>query len=867
MLDNETKRRIDTARDILVGKVPDPKSQVEQITIALIYKFMDDMDKEAVDFGGQVTFFAGEYDKYAWTKIFDPKIGGHEMLNLYGEAIVKLNLNPNIPQLFRDIFKNAYLPYRDPETLKLFLKTINEFRYDHSEMLGDAFEYLLSVLGSQGDAGQFRTPRHIIDFIVQALEPKKGESLCDPACGTAGFLISSYKHILAANTSSSPHFDKLNGQGEGSGVRLTPDDRKKLMNNFTGYDISPDMVRLSLVNMYLHGFTTPKIYEYDTLTSEDRWNEYFDVILANPPFMSPKGGIKPHKKFSVQANRSEVLFVDYIAEHIHPATGRAGIIVPEGIIFQSAGAYRQLRKMLVVKDFLYAVVSLPAGIFQPYSGVKTSILLLDKTLARKTNNILFVKIDNDGFDLGAQRRAIDKNDLTACLPLLQQYKQALQNGKPFLSDNKNVFLVDKETLAAKDDYNFSIDRYRVNENVKQSKFEMVKLNDICDIITDGTHQTPTYVKEGVIFLSSKNVTQRKINWDDVKYIPEELHKQLYQRLSPKLNDILLAKNGTTGVAAIVDKDLVFDIYVSLALLRPKSEIEPRYLLELINSENVKNQFNSRLQGIGVPNLHLKEIKEVEIPLPPLSVQQQIVAKIENYQAIINGAKQVIENYKPQIDINPDWEMVELGEVATFKNGINFTKESEGSITRILGVRDFKNNLYAPIQSFDSVQIDGSLDENYKLKKGDIVFVRSNGNQDLIGRCVLIPELDFSATFSGFTIRLRFTSNAFNPKFFIYLFKSDNLRKQLIDSGTGANIKSLNQTALYNLHIPLPPLSDQQQIVRRIEEEQTLVNGNKKLIAIYEQKIKDEINKLWQKEPVEYEAGEGFSVAAEGEEIM
>ena len=299
------------------------------------------------------------------------------------------------------------------------------------------------------------------------------------------------------------------------------------------------------------------------------------------------------------------------------------------------------------------------------------------------------------------------------------------------------------------------------------------------------------------------------------------------------------------------------------MLRPKSEIEPRYLLELINSENVKNQFNSRLQGIGVPNLHLKEIKEVEIPLPPLSVQQQIVAKIENYQAIINGAKQVIENYKPQIDINPDWEMVELGEVATFKNGINFTKESEGSITRILGVRDFKNNLYAPIQSFDSVQIDGSLDENYKLKKGDIVFVRSNGNQDLIGRCVLIPELDFSATFSGFTIRLRFTSNAFNPKFFIYLFKSDNLRKQLIDSGTGANIKSLNQTALYNLHIPLPPLSEQRQIVRRIEEEQDLVNGNKKLVALYEQKIKDEINKLWEKEPVEYVTEEGFSVAAEG----
>ena len=214
MLDTETRRRIDSARDVLVGKVPDPKSQVEQITIALIYKFMDDMDKEAISFGGEATFFAlpkytgnketdeklVDYSIYKWTDIYNTKVGGHEMLALYSEAIVKLNQNPNIPQLFRDIFKNAYLPYRDPETLKMFLKIINDFKYDHSEMLGDAFEYLLSVLGSQGDAGQFRTPRHIIDFILEVLDPQKNESICDPACGTAGFLISSYKHILKQNS-------------------------------------------------------------------------------------------------------------------------------------------------------------------------------------------------------------------------------------------------------------------------------------------------------------------------------------------------------------------------------------------------------------------------------------------------------------------------------------------------------------------------------------------------------------------------------------------------------------------------------------------------------------------------------------------
>ncbi len=146
MLDTQTKRRIDTARDILVGKVPDPKSQVEQITIALIYKFMDDMDAEAEELGGRRKFFTGEFARYGWAKLMRSGLGGHETLALYSDGISKMPENPGIPPLFRDIFKNAYLPYRDPETLKAFLKIVDEFTYDHSERLGDAFEYLLSVL-------------------------------------------------------------------------------------------------------------------------------------------------------------------------------------------------------------------------------------------------------------------------------------------------------------------------------------------------------------------------------------------------------------------------------------------------------------------------------------------------------------------------------------------------------------------------------------------------------------------------------------------------------------------------------------------------------------------------------------------------
>jgi type I restriction enzyme M protein len=483
MLESETKRRIDTARDILVGKVPDPKSQVEQITIAIIYKFMEDMDRESVRMGGRASFFAGEYKRYRWSNIFDPRLGGHEMLNLYAEAIVKLNQNAGIPQLFRDIFKNAYLPYRDPETLKLFLATINEFVYDHSENLGDAFEYLLSVLGSQGDAGQFRTPRNIIDFMVEVIDPQKNEIIIDPACGTAGFLISSYKHIMNANTKKA------------SGDLLTTSERKKLLTNFRGYDISPDMVRLSLMNLYLHGFSQPQIYEYDTLTSDERWNEYADVILANPPFMSPKGGIKPNKRFSVQSSRSEVLFVDYIAEHLN-TSGRAAVIVPEGIIFQSGGAYKQLRKMLVEK-YLYAVASLPAGVFHPYSGVKTSILFLDPLLARKSDSILFAKIENDGFSLGAQRRAIDKNDLPGAVEIIKKFRKELtqrrKGAKEILprttrtrtfgshTNDMNYLVVSKDKIAESGEYNLSGERYKETEQRSKQKWPMVRLGDVFNL--------------------------------------------------------------------------------------------------------------------------------------------------------------------------------------------------------------------------------------------------------------------------------------------------------------------------------------------------------------------------------------------------
>jgi type I restriction enzyme M protein len=811
MLDNGTKRRIDTARDILVGKLPDPKSQVEQITIALIYKFMDDMDAQSVEYGGDPSFFVGDYEKYGWRKLFSPRVGGHELLALYGESIVKLNQNPQLPQLFRDIFKNAYLPYRDPETLKLFLKTINEFKYDHSERLGDAFEYLLSVLGSQGDAGQFRTPRHIIDFIVEVVQPRKEETVCDPACGTAGFLISSYKYILRNNTRQQ------------NGDMLTPDDRRRLMQNFVGYDISPDMVRLSLVNLYLHGFPDPHIYEYDTLTSEDRWNESFDVVMANPPFMSPKGGIKPHKKFSLQANRSEVLFVDYIAEHINPVSGRAGVIVPEGIIFQSANAYKDLRKMLVEKAFLYAVVSLPAGVFNPYSGVKTSILFFDKTLAAKSDKILFVKIADDGFGLGAQRKQLKTSDLPDALNVLLDFQKAIAHGDTSRFENieelPSSVTVEKRTIAASGDYNLSADRYRASK-VHQSKYEMFSVEDLIDDVRYTTKvQKSDFLETGrfpIVDQSEKFIAGFWNNEDDVFRIEKPV----------------IAFGDHTRVFKYLDFDFVLGAD-GIKLLKPSKKIDSKFFFYCLKNLEIENLGYSR---------HYKELKDKKIPLPPLTVQKEIVERVEGYQRLINGAKQVVQSFKPNISLNPEWQIVKLDEMFRTKSGTTPSRSRNDYFEdgHIAWVKTLDLNDSA-IHITDEKITKKALDETHLeiLPKGTVLIAMYGGfNQ--IGRTGV---LEIEAT-TNQAITALLPNEKVNPYFLNSILVSSKEYWKQVANSTRKD-PNITKSDILRFKIPLPPLEEQKQIVAQIEHEQSLVNANKELITIYEQKIKDEINKLWE----------------------
>ena len=806
MLDSETKRRLDRLRDILVGKLPDPKSQVEQITFGLIYKFMHDMDMESIDAGGKATFFSGKFKKYSWKELFDSRRGGVERVKLYSEAIEQMYTHEKAPELFREIFKNSFLPFKDPSTLNMFLKEIDEFHYSHSEKLGDAYEYLLSFMGSQGDAGQFRTPRHIIDFIVEIVDPKKNERILDPACGTAGFLISSYKHIM--NKSKSP-----------KGKKLTALERKKLSNNLVGYDISPDMTRISLVNMYLHNFTNPQIHEYDTLSSEDKWNEFYDVILANPPFFSPKGGIQPHSRFGVDSKRAEVLFVDYIIQHLSQ-NGRAGIIVPEGIIFQTGRAYKALRKKLV-EDCLVGVISLPAGVFQPYSGVKTSVLILDREFSLSSDEIFFAKVESDGYSLSSQRHRISDNDLPS---IISEFDRFTSN------PNGESVGISKNSIASTNDYTLSAGKY-VQRNDIHSKFPISKIKNVCDIET-----------------GKKDVNSGNSNGEYPFFTcaREHTYSDYY---SFDTEALLIAGNGEVGRVTYYKGK--FEAYQRTYVLSNFKNIEPKFLFFILQSR-LPSYLDKLKQGNTMPYVKVGMLKDFQIPLPPTEIQQEIVHVLDGYQKIIDGARQVVENLRPSIDIREEFSEKEISKfkkvcitnVAKFYRGVTYKKSQEVNQDGIAILRANNVSLGGKLVLKDvkNVSKNVSIREDQWLKSEDILMCIASGSKEHIGKTTMIMN-DLGMAFGGFMGVLR-SNDRVLPKFLFGILQHKAFNDYLSEAISGANINNIKEGILSGFKFELPTIKSQSQLVKQLLNEQETIDKNIKLIESYTKKIQDRIAKVW-----------------------
>jgi restriction endonuclease S subunit len=478
-------------------------------------------------------------------------------------------------------------------------------------------------------------------------------------------------------------------------------------------------------------------------------------------------------------------------------------------------------------------------VFNPYSGVKTSILLLDKDLARRAERVLFVRVEQDGFDLGAQRREIEQNDLPEALAAVKAFQADLAM-EP--ENSARAWAVEKARLGEDGDYNLSGERYRQVVLVSQ-KWPMVKLKECCKFIRGVTYSKKNEVEEkGNIILRANNIdiTKNSLDLSDLKMIDKSI--KLGDDLLLKENDIFICSASGSkehiGKVAFINEDLPYYFGGFMAVIRCNEKVNPKYVFELLKSPIFRTHLNHSILAVNIRNLKSSMVYDFSIPFPPLEVQQEIVDEIEGYQKVIDGARQVVENYKPVIPIDPDWPLVKLGEVCETTSGgtplrsiteyyeggtipwlrsgeVNrgYIEESELFITE-MGL----NNSSAKIFPINTVLV-----AMYGATAGQVGLLKfeSSTNQAI---CGILPN------------------DQYIPEFLYYFLLSKT--EYFVEISGGGAQPNISQRIIKELLIPKPNISDQEKIVEALESERSVIELNKTLIERFETKIAARIQSVW-----------------------
>ncbi len=453
MLHTELKSKIRRLWDkFWSGGISNPLQAIEQISYLIFMKKLEDkdvLDEQNATLKGikfKSIFGGHENCKWSvWSEYSSDKILSHVrdvvfsfMRGLGGES-----------SHYSTYMKDATFSLPTASLLIEAVNIINDLhiKEQNQDTQGDIYEYLLSELQSAGKNGQFRTPRHIIRMMVELANPQLGDRILDPACGTAGFLVNTYEHILRTN--------------QKNGVSTLMPQKKKMLDeeSLYGYDIDRTMVRIAVMNLMMHGITDPKIVGEDTLSK--RYNEkgVYDVILANPPF---KGSINESEKsdeLTISTSKTELLFLELMYNCLSIG-GRCAVIVPDGVLFGNSNAHKSIRRLLLEKCRLEAIISMPSGIFKPYAGVSTAILYFTK--GEPTEKVWFYDMEADGLSLDDKRNEIDKNDIPDILESFERRNKE-DNEDRF----KKHFFVSVEEIKS-NDWDLSINKYRKEKEVEQS---------------------------------------------------------------------------------------------------------------------------------------------------------------------------------------------------------------------------------------------------------------------------------------------------------------------------------------------------------------------------------------------------------------
>lgn len=485
MLDADLKSKInDLWNKFWSGGISNPLQAIEQMSYLLFMKRLEDEDikrqQESQLTGNIYISIFEECPDCRWSKWSN--YSADEILEHVRDNVFPfLRSLGGDESLYARYMKDAVFSIPTSSLLIEAVKIINgmHIKEQNRDTKGDLYEYLLSELKTAGKNGQFRTPRHIIKMMVEMADPKISEKICDPACGTAGFLINAYQHILKENTS--PEFIKKDEDGNEFNFKgdMLGDDKWEFLREETlyGYDFDQTMIRISMMNLMMHGINDPHVEQINTLSTRFNESNSYDVVLANPPFKGSIDKSEINENFTITTTKTELLFLELMYNMLFNG-GRCAVIVPQGVLFGNSRAHKGIRKKLLEDCRIDAVISMPSGVFKPYAGVSTAVLVFTK--GESTKKVWFYDMESDGYSLDDKRTLIDgKGDIP---DILEKFKD--KNSKKFDDRKTKCFFVPIKEIK-ENEYSLSISNY------KEIEYEEIE------------YEPPEIIKEKILKLEKK----------------------------------------------------------------------------------------------------------------------------------------------------------------------------------------------------------------------------------------------------------------------------------------------------------------------------------------------------------------------------
>lgn len=479
MITGELKNKIDGLWNVLAtGGLTNPLEVIEQITYLMFIHDLDETDnknaKECAMLGLPFkSIFAGEIEvgdrtidgqQLKWSTFRD--LPANKMYSIVQEWVFPFikNLHSDKNSAYSKYMDDAIFKLPTPLILSKVVDCLDEIyvlmgKTNEADIRGDVYEYLLSKISTAGRNGQFRTPRHIIKMMVELMDPKPGETICDPACGTCGFLVGASDYLRERYRNE---------------ILMNKENREHYMNHmFYGFDMDRTMLRIGAMNMMTHGVESPFIEYRDSLSDQNIDNDKYSLILANPPF---KGSLDADSVSSdllkvTKTKKTELLFLALFLRTLKVG-GRCACIVPDGVLFGSSNAHKQIRKTLIENNRLEAVISMPSGVFKPYAGVSTGILIFTKTGHGGTDKVWFYDMKADGYSLDDKRTVVKENDIPDIIDRFNNLDKEIERKR-----TEQSFFVDKEEIV-ENDYDLSINKY------KEAIYEKVEYPPTSEILAD-----------------------------------------------------------------------------------------------------------------------------------------------------------------------------------------------------------------------------------------------------------------------------------------------------------------------------------------------------------------------------------------------